>query len=123
MAKELYTQMGKEVLFKGEHFADAVNQEAAGLITGQMQKLVDQTQSHDESQDQIIKRLREENQIFRVGLVAAESKSYRLQNAAIALRDDMIERAEINGRGTIEAGNGAWLRFIESLEGTDHGSE
>lgn len=81
MAKELYTQMGKEVLFKGEHFADAVNQAAAGLITGQMQKLVDEAQSHDESQDQIITRLREENQILRLGLVAATKAAKQTTDA------------------------------------------
>jgi hypothetical protein len=49
-----------------------------------------------------------------------------LREAAIALRDDMIERAEMNkrfngGDVVIEAGNGVWFRFNEALKGVPNG--
>lgn len=58
---------------------------------------------------------------------AAEAERDRLREAAIALRDDMTERAEfrmdtISGEQyrIVNAGNSAWMGFCAALKGESH---
>jgi len=48
-----------------------------------------------------------------------EAENARLREASIALRDDLLMRAEIdirNGTKIVAASNGVWIRFNKALE-------
>ncbi len=75
-----------------------------------------------EASASVFSRSNEQIDTLRAELAAEKAKSARLVDAAVYLRDDMLVRAEcgidrINGEQyrVVNAGNGAWVGFIEAL--------